>query len=512
MTGVLDVPTGTGPSQVALEMTGISKRFPGVQALAGVDLRVLRGEIHAVVGENGAGKSTLMKILAGAYHADAGTIQLDGRAVTFGSPHEAQAMGIGMVYQELNLVPDLSVAENIFLGRQPVRRFGWVERGRLRTAARALLDTLGAPLDPDALIRDLSVGQRQMVEVAKAYSMDPGILVLDEPTSALTEHETSILFGTLRRLRGRGIAIIFISHRLREVMEISDRVTVLRDGRLVGSRPITELDPAEIVRMMVGREVTDLFPKRTVPIGEVVFEVRGYSRAGVFQDVSFQVRSGEILGLAGLVGAGRTEVARAIFGLDAHDSGELLLDGRPVRIRGPRDAVKARVGYVPEDRKQDGLVLGLTVRDNTVMSILSELARMGVITRQLETPTVLSMIERFRLRPPDPDRTVATLSGGNQQKVVMGRWTAATPRVLFLDEPTRGVDVGAKAEIHGLMGELAAQGVAIVMISSELVEVLSASDRILVLHQGRVTGELSRDEATEERIMLAATGQGVLAA
>jgi ABC-type sugar transport system ATPase subunit len=512
MTGVLDVPTGTGPSQVALEMTGISKRFPGVQALAGVDLRVLRGEIHAVVGENGAGKSTLMKILAGAYHADAGTIQLDGRAVTFGSPHEAQAMGIGMVYQELNLVPDLSVAENIFLGRQPVRRFGWVERGRLRTAARALLDTLGAPLDPDALIRDLSVGQRQMVEVAKAYSMDPGILVLDEPTSALTEHETSILFGTLRRLRGRGIAIIFISHRLREVMEISDRVTVLRDGRLVGSRPITELDPAEIVRMMVGREVTDLFPKRTVPIGEVVFEVRGYSRAGVFQDVSFQVRSGEILGLAGLVGAGRTEVARAIFGLDAHDSGELLLDGRPVRIRGPRDAVKARVGYVPEDRKQDGLVLGLTVRDNTVMSILSELARMGVITRQLETPTVLSMIERFRLRPPDPDRTVATLSGGNQQKVVMGRWTAATPRVLFLDEPTRGVDVGAKAEIHGLMGELAAQGVAIVMISSELVEVLSASDRILVLHQGRVTGELSREEATEERIMLAATGQGVLAA
>jgi ABC-type sugar transport system ATPase subunit len=477
-----------------------------------VDLRVLRGEIHAVVGENGAGKSTLMKILAGAYHADAGTIQLDGRAVTFGSPHEAQAMGIGMVYQELNLVPDLSVAENIFLGRQPVRRFGWVERGRLRTAARALLDTLGAPLDPDALIRDLSVGQRQMVEVAKAYSMDPGILVLDEPTSALTEHETSILFGTLRRLRGRGIAIIFISHRLREVMEISDRVTVLRDGRLVGSRPITELDPAEIVRMMVGREVTDLFPKRTVPIGEVVFEVRGYSRAGVFQDVSFQVRSGEILGLAGLVGAGRTEVARAIFGLDAHDSGELLLDGRPVRIRGPRDAVKARVGYVPEDRKQDGLVLGLTVRDNTVMSILSELARMGVITRQLETPTVLSMIERFRLRPPDPDRTVATLSGGNQQKVVMGRWTAATPRVLFLDEPTRGVDVGAKAEIHGLMGELAAQGVAIVMISSELVEVLSASDRILVLHQGRVTGELSREEATEERIMLAATGQGVLAA
>jgi ABC-type sugar transport system ATPase subunit len=477
-----------------------------------VDLEVHAGEIHAVVGENGAGKSTLMKILAGAYPADAGTIEVGGRVVTIGSPHEAQALGIGMVYQELNVVPDLSVAENIYLGRQPVRRFGWVDRKRLRMAAVELLDTLAAPLDPGALIRDLSVGQRQMVEVAKVFSQDPSILVLDEPTSALTEHETSILFGTLRNLRDRGIAIIFISHRLREVMEISDRVTVLRDGRLVGSRPIAELDPGEIVRMMVGRDVKDLFPKSRVPIGDVVFEVRGFTRAGVFSDVSFQVRAGEILGLAGLVGAGRTEVARAIFGLDPHDSGEIRIDGQPVRIRSPRDAVKARVGYVPEDRKQDGLVLGLTVRDNTVMSILSDLARLGVITRLMETPTVLTMIERFRLRPPDPNRMVATLSGGNQQKVVMGRWTAATPRVLFLDEPTRGVDVGAKAEIHGLMGELAAQGVAIVMISSELVEILSASDRILVLHQGRVSGELSRDEATEERIMMAATGQEAVAA
>jgi ABC-type sugar transport system ATPase subunit len=453
-----------------------------------------------------------MKILAGAYPADAGTIEVGGRVVTIGSPHEAQALGIGMVYQELNVVPDLSVAENIYLGRQPVRRFGWVDRKRLRASAVDLLDSLAAPLDPDTLIRDLSVGQRQMVEVAKVYSMDPGILVLDEPTSALTEHETSVLFTTLRRLRARGIAIIFISHRLREVMAISDRVTVLRDGRLVGSRPIAELDPGEIVRMMVGREVKDLFPKRIVPIGDVVLDVRGFTRAGVFTGVSFQVRAGEILGLAGLVGAGRTEVARAIFGLDPHDSGEIRIDGQPVRIRSPRDAVKARVGYVPEDRKQDGLVLGLTVRDNTVMAILSELARLGFIARTMEAPTVASMIDRFRLRPPDPNRVVATLSGGNQQKVVMGRWTAATPRVLFLDEPTRGVDVGAKAEIHGLMGELAAQGVAIVMISSELVEVLSASDRILVLHQGRVTGELSRAEATEERIMLAATGQEAVAA
>ena len=508
------VEAGTKPddARLVLEMSGISKRFPGVQALDDVSLSVRTGEIHAIVGENGAGKSTLMKILAGAYHADAGSIRVAGTEVTLASPHEAQALGIGMVYQELNLVPDLSVAENIYLGRQPVRRFRWVDRGRLRGAATELLESLAAPVSPDALIRDLSVGQRQMVEIAKAYSQDPRILVLDEPTSALTEHETGILFKTLRRLKAQGIAIIFISHRLREVMEISDRVTVLRDGRLVGSRSITELDPGQIVRMMVGRDVADLFPKRAVPIGEVVLDVRGYTRAGVFEDVSFQVRAGEILGLAGLVGAGRTEVARAIFGLDPHDSGEARLDGRPVRLRSPRDAVRARIGYVPEDRKQDGLVLGLTVRDNTVMSILSEIARVGVITRHMETPIVETMIERFQLRPPDPNRTVATLSGGNQQKVVMGRWTAAVPRVLFLDEPTRGVDVGAKAEIHGLMGELAAQGVAIVMISSELVEVLSASDRILVLHQGRVTGELSRAEATEERIMLAATGQEAAAA
>jgi ABC-type sugar transport system ATPase subunit len=496
----------------ALEMTGITKRFPGVQALAGVDLRVSSGHIHAVVGENGAGKSTLMKILAGAYGADAGSIVMEGRPVAFSSPHESQALGVGMVFQELNLVADLSVAENIYLGRQPIRRFGIVDRRGLREQATALLASLGAPIDATSLVRDLSVGQQQMVEIAKVYSQDPRILVLDEPTSALTEHETDILFATLRRLRSEGIAIIFISHRLKEVLAIADEVTVLRDGKLVGSRPIGELTAAEIVKMMVGRDVSDLFPKAVVDIGDVVLEVRGYSRSGVFSDVSFTVRAGEVLGLAGLVGAGRTEVARSIFGLDPHDAGEVRIDGQRVRVRGPRDAVKAHMGYVPEDRKKDGLVLGLSVRSNTVLSVLSDLARVGWITRRMETPTVDAMIERFRLRPPDPERTVATLSGGNQQKVVMGRWTVATPRVLFLDEPTRGVDVGAKAEIHQLMGELARQGVAIVMISSELPEILSASDRILVLHEGRITAELPRAEATEERIMMAATGQALAAA
>ena len=496
----------------ALEMTGISKRFPGVQALAGVDLRVSAGEIHAVVGENGAGKSTLMKILAGAYEADAGSILMDGRPVSFSSPHESQALGVGMVFQELNLVADLSVAENIYLGRQPVRRFGIVDRRRLRDQATALLASLGAPIDATSLVRDLSVGQQQMVEIAKVYSQDPRILVLDEPTSALTEHETDILFATLRRLRSEGIAIIFISHRLKEVLAIADQVTVLRDGKLVGSRSIRELTAAGIVTMMVGRDVTDLFPKAVVDIGDVVLEVRGYSRSGVFSDVSFTVRAGEVLGLAGLVGAGRTEVARSIFGLDPHDAGEVRIDGQRVRVRGPRDAVKAHMGYVPEDRKKDGLVLGLSVRSNTVLSVLSDLARAGWITKRMEMPTVGAMIERFQLRPPDPERTVATLSGGNQQKVVIGRWTVATPRVLFLDEPTRGVDVGAKAEIHQLIGELARQGVAIVMISSELPEILAASDRILVLHEGRITGELSRAEATEERIMMAATGQALAAA
>jgi ABC-type sugar transport system ATPase subunit len=492
-------------------MTGISKGFPGVQALDAVDLTCLPGEIHAIVGENGAGKSTLMKILAGAYGADTGTVRVDGREVKLATPADAQQLGIGMVYQELILVPDLSVAENVFLGRQPTRRFGIVDRKQLRADATELLQSLGAPIDAGTLVRDLSVGQQQMVEIAKVYSQDPRILVLDEPTSALTEHETGILFTTLRKLRGEGIAVIFISHRLKEVMEIADRVTVLRDGKLVGTNPIGELSPGDIVKMMVGRDVGDLFPKSTVPIGEVVLQVRGFTRHGVFSDIGFEVREGEILGLAGLVGAGRTEVARSIFGLDPHDAGEVLIDGQRVRIRSPRDAVRARLGYVPEDRKRDGLVLGLSVRSNSVFAVLSELARVGFITRRMEIPTVTTMIERFALRPPDPERAVATLSGGNQQKVVIGRWTAATPRVLFLDEPTRGVDVGAKAEIHGLMGELAAHGVAIVMISSELPEILSASDRILVLHEGRITAELARDEANEETIMLAATGQELAA-
>ncbi len=488
-------------------MLGISKGFPGVQALDGVSLTCLPGEIHAIVGENGAGKSTLMKILSGAYTADAGTIRIDGVEVALATPHEAQARGIGMVYQELILVPDLSVAENIYLDRQPTGRFGIIDRRRLREDANALLTSLSAPVDADTLIRDLSVGQSQMVEIAKVYSQDPRILVLDEPTSALTEHETQILFETLRKLRAEGIAVIFISHRLKEVMEIADRVTVLRDGALVDSQPIGELTPGDIVRMMVGRDVGDLFPKRTVEVGDVVLQVEDFARTGVFADISFEVRAGEIVGLAGLVGAGRTEIARSIFGLDPYDRGEVHIDGELVKIGSPRDAIKAKMGYVPEDRKREGLILGLSVRSNTVISILSELSRTGWITRRAELPTVETMMERFSLTPPDPERMVATFSGGNQQKVVMGRWTAATPRVLFLDEPTRGVDVGAKAEIHALMGELASHGIAIVMISSELVEVLSASDRILVIHEGRIGAEFSREDATEERIMMAATGQ-----
>jgi ABC-type sugar transport system ATPase subunit len=496
----------------ALEMLGISKRFPGVQALDDVSLVCLPGEVHALVGENGAGKSTLMKILAGAYRRDTGEIRIGGEAVELASPTDAQLRGVGMVYQELNLVPDLTVAENIYLGRQPTGRLGIVDRRALREQATVLLDELNAPVRADDFVRDLSVGQRQMVEIAKAYSLSPRILVLDEPTSALTEHETSILFATVRNLRDRGIAVIFISHRLKEVMTIADRVTVMRDGKLVGTKRIADIVVGDIVRMMVGRDVTDMFPKRVVPIGDVVLQVRGLTRAGAFEDVTFEVHAGEILGIAGLVGAGRTEVARAIFGLDPHDSGEILLGGTSVRIRGPRDALHAGIGYVPEERKVDGLVLSLSVRDNTVISVLSRLARAGLITKRMETPTVRAMIERMGLRPPDPDRVVLTLSGGNQQKVVMGRWVSASSRVLFLDEPTRGVDVGAKAEIHGLMGELAAHGVAIVMISSELVEVLSASDRVMVLHQGRVTGVFDRAEATEERIMHAATGQTMAAA
>jgi ABC-type sugar transport system ATPase subunit len=490
----------------ALEMLGIRKHFPGVQALEGVDLKVATGEIHAVVGENGAGKSSLMKILTGAYPRDAGEIRIDGTAVDLETPQDARRLGISGVYQELSLVPELTVAENMFLGQQPLSRLRLIDRRARRDRATSLLAELGEGIDVDREVRDLSVGQRQMIEIAKAYVLRPKILILDEPTSALTEHEANALFGTIRRLQKQGITIVFISHRLADTLAIAETVTVLRDGHVVGTRAIAGLTSGQIVRMMVGRDVKDLFPKRTVPIGATVLEVRDLSSPGRFEHVSFHVRAGEVLGLAGLVGAGRTELARSVFGLDPHESGEILLDGKPVRIHGPRDAIRLGIGYTPEERKVDGLVMSLSVRENVTLGVLSRLARRGLISAALERAPVNKLIRRLDIRPADPERVVETLSGGNQQKVVVGRWVLVSPRVLFLDEPTRGIDVAAKAEIHHLIGDLVASGVAIVLISSELTEVLAASDRILVLREGRVTGEFGRAEASEETVMMAATG------
>lgn len=490
-----------------LRMTGISKSFPGIRALSTVDFDVEAGEVHAVVGENGAGKSTLMKVLAGVYQPDDGTIELDGVAVRLSDPIEARRRGIGMVYQELNLVPDLTVAENILLGSTP-SRFGLVDRRALREQARAVLDELDARIHTDDLVGSLTVSQQQIVEIAKVYAARPRIVVLDEPTSSLSEHETQSLFRIIARMTEAGLAVIYISHRLREVLDISQRVTVLRDGRLVDTRPTSGISAAEMIRLMVGRDLTEVFPKREVEIGEVALSVTGLSRAGEFDDISLTVRSGEILGLAGLVGAGRTEVARAIFGLDNRDAGLIEIDGTVVNIRGPRDAVRAGIAYVPEDRKRDGIVPQLSIKDNISLAVLDRVSAAGWIRPNAERTLARQKADELTVTPPAITPRVDTLSGGNQQKVVFAKWLAAGPRVLILDEPTRGVDVGAKADIHTIIGELAARGTAIVLISSELPEVLAVSDRILVLHDGRISAELPRG-ASEQEVMHAATGEFV---
>ncbi|MGV9193775.1 sugar ABC transporter ATP-binding protein [Microbacterium sp. MC2] len=491
---------------VALEMRGITKSFPGIKALSDVDLVVRSGEVHAIVGENGAGKSTLMKILAGLYQPDAGTIALGGQVARIGGQLDARRRGVGMVYQELNLVPDLSVAENIALGAIP-SRFGFVRKRTLLERADRVLAALDANIDPRVMLGTLTVSQQQIVEIAKAYAAQPRIIVLDEPTSSLSEHEAQALFRVVRAMRDDGIAVVYISHRLREVLDLADTVTVLRDGRQIDTRSAAGLTSAEMISLMVGRELTDVFPKTTVPIGDVVLDVRELSRTDVFEDVSLNVRAGEIVGLAGLVGAGRTEVARAIFGLDKPDAGTILINGEEVSHRSPRHAVRAGIAYVPEDRKRDGIIPSASIKDNVALPVLHTVGRGGWISRAKERELATQKVDELGVSPPVIDRAVETLSGGNQQKVVIAKWLAARPDVLILDEPTRGVDVGAKADIHTIIGQLAASGVAILLISSELPEVLAVSDRIYVLHEGRVSAELTHAEADEKTVMHAATGE-----
>ena len=488
-------------------MRGISKAFPGVQALDDVSLEVAGGEVVALVGENGAGKSTLIKILSGCYRADAGEAFLEGRRLGHYTPSQAQRMGISVIYQEFNLALPLSVAENVFVGRQPRTRLGTVAFGRMRRATQAILDSLGLPLDARCLAETLSVAEQQMVEIAKAISFQAKIIVMDEPTAALAEHETATLFRLVRRLKSEGVSVIYISHRLEEVFEVADRVVVLRDGRKVGGLPVAEATVGKIVHLMVGRELAELFHKGEVAIGEPVLEVAGLSRAGSgVRDVSLTVRAGEIVGLAGLVGAGRTEIARAIFGVDPPDTGEIRVGGKPVHIRSPRDAIRAGMGFVTENRKEQGLFLILAVRENVTAACLGRLTRWDFIRFGAERELVGSLVEQLRVRTPSQEQQVQFLSGGNQQKVVLARWLALGAKVLLLDEPTRGIDVGAKAEVYALMGELARQGVGILTISSDLPEILGMSDRVLVVRGGAIAGGVSRGEASQEAIMRLATG------
>ncbi|HEY8476561.1 MAG TPA: sugar ABC transporter ATP-binding protein, partial [Chloroflexota bacterium] len=467
--------------------------------------------VHAVVGENGAGKSTLMKVLSGVLQRDEGEIRLDGRPVEIVGPRVARELGISTIYQEFSLVPHLSVAENIYLGRQP-GRWGLVAWRQMERDAAALLDALGVPLDPRAPVGSLSVAQQQMVEVARALSTRARILVMDEPTSALTDHEVDLLFALIRRIKAEGLAVIFISHRLEEVFEIADRITVLRDGKRVASLDARETSPSAIVRLMVGRAPADFFHKTTARVGDVVLDVRGLSRAvtregvtrTVLDDVSLTVRRGEIVGIAGLIGAGRTELARAIVGADPIDEGEVWIDGQRARIRSPRDAIRLGIGFVPENRKEQALILGMAVRENISLARLG-LDGYGPVDYGHERSLAERLAAALKIRTPTVEQPVVNLSGGNQQKVVIARWLALSPKVLILDEPTRGIDVGAKAEIHALIGQLAAQGVGILMISSELPEILGMSDRVLVMSEGRITGAFTRGEATQEKIMACAT-------
>nr|WP_245398699.1 sugar ABC transporter ATP-binding protein [Oceaniglobus trochenteri] len=487
-------------------MRGITKTFPGVKALSDVNFQVDYGRVHAIVGENGAGKSTLMKILSGIYLPTSGTTEIAGTEVRMRKPADAQRHGIRMVHQELNLAPDLSVAENVYLGRMP-RRLGLANRAAMISGARAILSEIGATIDPAARLGDLSISQQQLVEIAKAYAASPRIIVLDEPTSSLSEHEAAALFRILGKMKAAGIAIIYISHRLKEVLDIADDVTILRDGAMIETRPAEGITAAEMIRLMVGREVANVFPKVQSEIGAPVMKVTGLGDGDSFDNVSFDVRAGEILGLTGLVGAGRTEVAKAIFGLLPVAKGTLEINGKAVTITSPAAAVEAGIVYVPEDRKGEGIVPAMSVRENISLPVLKHLSRLGYVSLKADKALAAKYAADLGIAPPDPERRINLLSGGNQQKAVLSKWLAANPSVLILDEPTRGVDVGAKAEIHRIIGELVAQGMAVVMISSELPEVLGVCDRVVVMRDGHASPPLDRAELSEERIMALATGE-----
>ena len=498
--------TGEGsPPVLALE--SVSKSFGSVRALQGVSLELHAGEAHALAGENGAGKSTLIKTLAGVHRPDAGTVLLDGAPTVFQGPAQARDAGIAVIYQEPTLFSDLSIAENIFMGRQPRRALGRINHTAVHEATAQLMNRLGVDLDPSRPARGLSIADQQIVEIAKALSFDARVLVMDEPTAALTGSETARLFSVVEALRAEGAAVLFISHRLAEIFELCQRVTTLRDGQLVASEALDGLTEDDLVRRMVGRDLGELYPKQEARTGEKALAVRRLTREGVFRDVSFEVRRGEIVALAGLVGAGRSEVVQAVFGVDRPDAGEVEVEGKPLRRGSPTAAMGAGVALVPEDRRQRGLVMDASIERNIGLTGLGKLGSGGLVRRALERARASDWALKLQLKYDRLSDTVGVLSGGNQQKVVLAKWLATEPAVLIVDEPTRGIDVGTKAEVHRLLSALAAEGLAVLMVSSDLPEVLGMADRVLVMYEGRLVAEIPRDEATEESVMAAATGR-----
>lgn len=492
-----------------VEMTGINKSFSGVHVLKDVHLNVRKGEVHALMGENGAGKSTLIKILSGVYSRDSGTVKVKGEEVAFANPKDAEERGINIIHQELNIIPHLTVTQNMFLGKElTYGKFGFLNKKAMKEATLESLKELGVTnINPEEPAGNLSVGQQQMIEIARALATKSELIIMDEPTAALTDREIEILFQVVNSLRELGVSIIYVSHRMEEIFQICDRITVLRDGEYIGTENIKDTSFDEVVRMMVGRELGERFPTRSSEIGEVIFEVEDLEIKNLFEKVNFEVRAGEILGIAGLMGAGRTEIMETIFGYRKKSKGTVKLNGKELVIKHPLDAIKAGLAFITEDRKDKGLVINASIRENIALTNINSISSKGVISKTRETELVNKLMKKLHVRAAGMNQEVKRLSGGNQQKVVIAKWIGINPKVLLLDEPTRGVDIGAKKEIYSIMNELSENGVAIIMVSSELPEVLGVSDRIMVIHEGKVTGVLNREEADQEKIMVAATGR-----
>lgn len=487
-------------------MIGICKSFGANKVLGGVNLHVRPGEVHALMGENGAGKSTLMNILTGIHKADAGTIMVDGKEVTFRNNKDAEEHGIAFIHQELNIWPNLSVLENLFLMNQPKTRFGTIDFKKMREMAEAKCQEIGIELPLDEIAGECSVGQQQMTEITRSLMLDAKTVIMDEPTAALTERETDRLFDVMRKLKNKGVSIIYISHRMEEVFANCDTITVMRDGQTISSRPTEETNMDQIVGDMVGRVMSEYYPARTNVPGDEVFRVEGFTQPGVFQDISFNLHKGEILGVAGLMGAGRTEIMRAIFGVDPHESGKLYFEGKEIHIKNPGDAIRQGFGFITENRKTEGLILDFSIERNIALPSEERLAKSHVINDKNEFDFSSELSKRLGVKAQDINLPASTLSGGNQQKVVIAKWVGMHPKLLILDEPTRGIDIGAKKDIYDLMNELTANGVSIIMVSSELPEVIGMSDRILVIHEGRAAGIVEHKDATQTRIMTLATG------